>query len=179
MTVRTGQICQLWTWNMILGVKNCWTEFKNLGRFDIKTTKCPILTRFGSEKNSNILNWWPGPRSTILGQFVSKSYICSNFYEIQHLEGVYTWNFILGWNSSRDEIIPVYCEMSLTFTCFSSDGISSQYEIISIKNAGILFFFCFLSSSNYVSFFSQGIELSKIKFQGIYEPSPFPGLTGI
>ena len=101
MTVRTGQICQLWIWNMILGVKNCWTEFKNLGRFDIKITKCPMLTKFGSEKNSNILNWWRGPRNTILGQFVSKSYICSNFYEIQHLEGVYTWNFILGWNHPR------------------------------------------------------------------------------
>ena len=29
-------------------------------------------------------------------------------------EGVYTWNFIPGWNSSPDEIIPVYGEMSLT-----------------------------------------------------------------
>ena len=34
------------------------------------------------------------------------------------LEGVYTWNFIPGWNSSRAEIIPVYGEMSLTVYTF-------------------------------------------------------------
>ena len=31
-----------------------------------------------------------------------------------NLEGVYTRNFIPGWNLSRDEIIPVYSEMFLT-----------------------------------------------------------------
>ena len=34
------------------------------------------------------------------------------------LEGVYTWNFIPGWNSSPDEIIPVYGKMSLTVYTF-------------------------------------------------------------
>ena len=34
------------------------------------------------------------------------------------LEGVYTWNFIRGWNSSPDETIPVYGEMSLTVYTF-------------------------------------------------------------
>ena len=34
------------------------------------------------------------------------------------LEGVYTWKFIPGWNSSRDEIIPVDSEMSLTVYTF-------------------------------------------------------------
>ena len=34
------------------------------------------------------------------------------------LEGVYTWNFIPRWNSSRDEVIPVYSEMSLTVYTF-------------------------------------------------------------
>ena len=34
------------------------------------------------------------------------------------LEGVYTWNFIPGWNSSWAEIIPVYGEMSLTVYTF-------------------------------------------------------------
>ena len=37
---------------------------------------------------------------------------------INKWEGVYTWNFILGWNSSRDEIIPAYGEMSLTVYTF-------------------------------------------------------------
>ena len=34
------------------------------------------------------------------------------------LEGVYAWNFIPGWNSSRNEIIPVCGEMSLTVDTF-------------------------------------------------------------
>ena len=34
------------------------------------------------------------------------------------LEGVYKWNFIPRWNSSRDEIIPVYGEMSRTVYTF-------------------------------------------------------------
>ena len=34
------------------------------------------------------------------------------------LEGVYTWNFIPEWNSSRDEIIPAYGEMSHTVYTF-------------------------------------------------------------
>ena len=149
MTVRTGQICQLWTWNMILGVKNCWTEFKNLGRFDIKITKCPILTKFGSEKNSNILNWWRGPRNTILGQFVSKSYICSNFYEIQHLEGVYTWNFILGWNSSRDETHPGMKSSPSIVKCLLHLHVLAQMEFhLSMKSSlskmqGFFFSFAF------------------------------------
>ena len=34
------------------------------------------------------------------------------------LEGVFTRNFISGWNSSRNEVIPVYGEMSLTVYTF-------------------------------------------------------------
>ena len=37
---------------------------------------------------------------------------------IKIMEGVYTWNFIPLWNSSRDEIVPVYGEVSLTVYTF-------------------------------------------------------------
>ena len=33
-------------------------------------------------------------------------------------EGVYAWNFIPGWNSSQDEVILVYGEMSVTVYTF-------------------------------------------------------------
>ena len=50
------------------------------------------------------------------------------------LEGVYTWNFIPGWNSSRDEIIPVYGEMSLTVYTFLP-----RWNFIPVKKTGIKF----------------------------------------
>ena len=42
--------------------------------------------------------------------------LCKPFDDI--IEDAYTWNFISRWNSSRDEIIPVYGEMSLTVYTF-------------------------------------------------------------
>ena len=47
---------------------------------------------------------------------IIKKFLLLNFL----LEGVSTWNFIPGWNSSRDEIILIYGEMSLTVYTFLS-----------------------------------------------------------
>ena len=44
-----------------------------------------------------------------------------NLHIISPLDGVYTWNFIPEWNSSRDEIMPVYVEMPLTVYTFFAE----------------------------------------------------------
>ena len=50
---------------------------------------------------------------------ISENFLFKNAQmELRFLEGVYTWNFIPGWNSFRDEIIPVHGEMSLTVYTF-------------------------------------------------------------
>ena len=43
-------------------------------------------------------------RFTVIFLMILKLMVLRNFI----LEGVYTWNFITGWNSSRDEVIPFY-----------------------------------------------------------------------
>ena len=48
------------------------------------------------------------------GRVSSGDEISSRLHVNALLEGVYTWNFIPGWNSSREEIISVDGEMSLT-----------------------------------------------------------------
>ena len=66
-----------------------------------------------AEKNSE-LTFKMKLLEKIVKIFENTNYFCNKFI----LERAYTWSFIPRWNSSQDEIIPVYGEMSLTVYTF-------------------------------------------------------------
>ena len=63
-----------------------------------------------------ILKFYPGMKC--LHVFFSFFHPVMKFHPCLFDRVFYTWHFIPGWNSSRDEIIPVYGEMSPTVYTF-------------------------------------------------------------
>ena len=94
-------------------------------QYTIHWDKTQILKKFSSDKinlTKNALffiSWTPTHDSFT--------------FNSQFLEGIYSWNFIPGWNSSCDEIILVYGKMPLTVYTFCRDEISARDELIPVK----------------------------------------------
>ena len=78
---------------------------KNLGRFGLRIAICPIFMKFGTQNKLNmlIMNMLIGiddlDQNYKFVKFGPKTEMCSNFYEIWHLEQIEHANYVsCTWN---------------------------------------------------------------------------------